>query len=130
MTQPPVDHRRPALAALLLFVVLTIAANVLDGRLPASEESDAGWGAQVLAYLCAVWAGVRLMAPPADEGSRRSGSVVLAVTVVLALVDAVTSVQDGADVGAGFVRLLGLVVLAVVTARLARAVAADRRSRP
>jgi hypothetical protein len=114
----------------MLFVGLTLVAIVLDGRLPASEESVTGWIAQVLAYLCALTAGVLLLAPPADPGTRTPGFVVIGATTALVLLDALTAGQDGANIGGGLLRVVLLGVLAVVTARLATAVAAARRSRP
>jgi hypothetical protein len=125
-----VDRRLPALVALLLFVGLTFVAIVLDGRLPASEESVAGWIAQVLGYLCALTAGVLLLAPPAEPTTRAPGFVVIGATLVLLLLDALTAGQDGGNIGGGLVRVVLLVVLAVVTARLATALAAARRPRP
>jgi hypothetical protein len=123
-----VDRRVPPLLALMLFVGLTLVAIVLDGRLPADEESAAGWIAQVLAYLCALTAGVLLLAPPADPSTRTPGFVVVAATVALVVLDAVAAA--GPNIGAGFLRLLLLGVLAVVAVRLVNAVAATRRSRP
>lgn len=124
------DRRLPALAALMAFVGLTLAAIVLDGRLPASEESLAGWIAQVLAYLCALAAGVLLLAPPADPGTRTPGFVVVGATVALVLLDALTAGQEGGNIGGGLLRVVLLGVLAVVAARLATAVGAARRPRP
>jgi hypothetical protein len=51
--------------------------------------------------------------------------------VVLALLDAVTLAADsgGANIGAGLVRLIGLVVIMVATVRLALGIAAARRAR-
>ena len=51
------DRRAPALVALLSFAVATVLATVLDGRLPAGEESVAGWVLQVLGYLAAADSG-------------------------------------------------------------------------
>lgn len=124
------DRRLPALAALMAFVGLTLAAIVLDGRLPASEESLAGWIAQVLAYLCALAAGVLLLAPPADPGTRTPGFVVVGATVALVLLDALLAGQEGGNIGGGLLRVVLLGVLAVVAARLATAVGAARRPRP
>lgn len=128
----PVDRRGPALAALMFFVVATVVALVLDGRLPASEDSVAGWVLQVLGYLAALAAGVLLIAAPAEAGTQRTGFVVVGAVLLLVLMDAVglTSDEGGANIGAGFVRLVCLVVLAVVTVRLALSVAAARQSRP
>lgn len=127
----PVDRRAPALAALLLFAVATVLATVLDGRLPASEESVAGWVLQVLGHLAAVVGGVLLLTSDGHPG-RRSGAVVLGAVVLLVLVDAVALAGDGggANIGLGGVRLLGLLAVAVVALRLAPAVARARRPGP
>ena len=60
---------------------------------------------------------------------RRLGFVVIGALVVLLLVDALTMGDDGANIGAGGVRLIGLVVIGVATIRLAQGVAAERRTR-
>lgn len=127
----PVDRRAPALVALLLFAVGTVLATVLDGRLPASEESVAGWILQVLGYLAAITGGVLLLGVAAGSPGRRSGAVVLGAVVLLVAVDAVAlGVDDGggADIGLGGVRLLGLLAIGVIALRLAPAVARERRS--
>jgi uncharacterized membrane protein len=83
----------------------------------------------MLGYLCAIAGGVLLMAW--GEGAiRRLGGVVLGATVVMTLVDALTMAQDGANIGAGLVRVLCLGVIGLATARLAIAFAADRRTAP
>jgi hypothetical protein len=51
---------------------------------------------------------------------------VLGALVVLVLLDLLAG--DGPDIGAGFVRLIGLVVIGVATVRLALGVAATRRA--
>ena len=127
----PVDRRAPALVALLLFAVGTVSATVLDGRLPASEESVAGWILQVLGYLAAIAGGVLLLGVTAGSPGRRSGAVVLGAVVLLVVVDAVALGADdggGADIGLGGVRLLGLLAIGVIALRLAPAVARERRS--
>ncbi|MGY1752800.1 hypothetical protein [Blastococcus sp. SYSU D01042] len=127
------DRRAPALAALLLFAVATVAATALDGRLPASEDSVAGWVLQVLGHLAAIAGGVLLLTTDGHPG-RRSGAVVLGAVLVLVLADALAlALADdagGANIGLGGVRLLGLVAVGAVALRLAPAVARDRRSPP
>ena len=54
------DRRAPALVALLLFALATVAATALDGRLPAGEDSVSGWVLQVLGHLAAIAGGVLL----------------------------------------------------------------------
>lgn len=114
-----VDRRAPALAALL------------EGRLPASEDSVAGWVLQVLGHVAAVAGGVLLLTTDGHPG-RRSGAVVLGAVLVLVLTDAVALAEDdgGANIGLGGVRLLALLAVAAVALRLAPAVARDRRSGP
>jgi hypothetical protein len=113
----------------MFFVVATVVATVLDGRLPADEESVAGWILLVLGYLAGLFAGVLLLTGEPDPRSRRNGLLVVAAVVLLALTDAGAAMagSDGASIGLGFVRLVGLVVLAVVTIGLARSVAVDRQ---
>ncbi|NEK85992.1 hypothetical protein GCU60_09480 [Blastococcus saxobsidens] len=123
------DRRRPALVALLLFVAFTGAAIVVSGSRPASDEGALPWALQVIGYLCAVAAGVLLLTGQ-DAAGRRTGMVVTAAVVVLALLDVLVPDEGGANIGAGLVRLVLLVVLAVATVRLSLATAAARRSRP
>jgi len=123
----PVDRRVPALAALLLFVVLTGAAIAVSGSRPANDPGTAPWVLQAIGYICAGAAAVLLLT--GDDDGRRRGSLVGAATVALVLLDLLVPDEGGATIGAGLVRLVLLVVLAVVTASLARAVAADRQSR-
>jgi hypothetical protein len=125
------DRRLTALTALMFFIVATAVAIVLDGRLPASEESVTGWVLQVLGYLAALAGGVLLLTGEPDARTRRYGLLVVAAVVLLAITDAGTAAaeSDGAVVGLGFVRLIGLVVLAVVTIGLARSATVGRQSR-
>ncbi|RBY92074.1 hypothetical protein DQ244_07115 [Blastococcus sp. TBT05-19] len=123
-----VDRRAPALVALLLFVVLTGAAIVVSGSRPAGDgQGDLPALIQVAGYVAAAVGGALLLKGP-DPAARRTGVVVLGVIAVLALVDWLTAGQEGADIGAGLARLVGLVVLAVVITRLSVAVSAARRS--
>lgn len=126
-----VDRRAPALAALLFSAVATVGATALEGRLPASEDSVAGWALQVLGHVAAVAGGVLLLTTDGHPG-RRSGAVVLGAVLVLVLTDAVALAEDdgGANIGLGGVRLLALLAVAAVALRLAPAVARDRRSGP
>jgi hypothetical protein len=127
-----VDRRALALAALLVFAVATVLATVLDGRLPATEESIAGWIFQGLGYLAAIAAGI-LLGTTAGHPGRRSGALVFGAVVLLLVVDAVAITADdggGADVGLGGVRLLGLLIIGVVALRLAPVVARERRPGP
>ncbi|TQN41016.1 hypothetical protein FHU33_0368 [Blastococcus colisei] len=130
----PVDRRRRALVLLLLFVVLTGVSIAVSGSRPHLDQGTAPWLLQVVGHLCALAGGVLLLAPEEgreDAGVRRLGAVVLAAIVVLGLVDAMTLAADsaGANIGAGLVRLVGLVAIMVATIRLAHGVAASRRTR-
>jgi hypothetical protein len=128
------DRRVPALGALLLFVLLTGVSIAVSGSRPHLEQGTAPWLLQVIADLCGIAGGVLLLAPAqgadGEPSTRRLGFVVMGATVVLVLVDAMTLLDDGAgaNIGAGLVRLLCLVVIGVATARLAVAVARFRRS--
>ncbi|WP_142023810.1 hypothetical protein [Blastococcus colisei] len=128
------DRRRRALVLLLLFVVLTGVSIAVSGSRPHLDQGTAPWLLQVVGHLCALAGGVLLLAPEEgreDAGVRRLGAVVLAAIVVLGLVDAMTLAADsaGANIGAGLVRLVGLVAIMVATIRLAHGVAASRRTR-
>ncbi|MGY1848589.1 hypothetical protein [Blastococcus sp. SYSU DS1021] len=120
------DRRAQALVALLLFVALTGASIGIGGSRPHLDQGTAPWLLQVLGYVCAIAGGVLLAA--GVPAGRRLGFVVLAATVVMVLVDAMTTGDAGANIGAGFVRVLCLAVLGVATARLAVAVVGDRRA--
>jgi len=126
------DRRAPALAALMLFAVATVLATVLDGRLPASEESVAGWILQVLGYLAALAGGVLLGTSTHPRSWRAAGFVVLGALVVMVLVDAVALSGDGggADIGLGLVRVIALAAVSVVAVRLAVALAGERWAGP
>jgi peptidoglycan/LPS O-acetylase OafA/YrhL len=117
------DRRRPALVALLAFAGCTLVAVLVSGSRPHLDQGDAPWAFQLAGYLCALVAGVLLLAPDAGgtPADRRTGLVVVAAVVVLALIDALTAAADegGANIGAGLVRLVTLVVVAVMTVRLA-----------
>jgi hypothetical protein len=124
-------HRR-ALVLMLLFVLCTGIAIVLSGSRPASDQGSAPWVAQAVGYLSALAGGVLLLTPRVGRSAddRATGSMVVGAAVVLALVDAVTVAADssGADIGAGLVRVVGLVVIMVATVRLALGVAASGRA--
>lgn len=126
------DRRAPALAALLAFAVASVLATVLDGRLPASEESVAGWILQVLGYLAAIAGGVLLGTSTQPRSWRVAGFVVIGAVVVMVLVDAVAVAGDdgGADIGLGLVRVLALAAVAVVAVRLAIELTGERRAGP
>ena len=127
------DRLRLALALLFAFIACTGVAIFLSGLRPAGDPGVAPWAVQVVGYLCGIAAGVLLLAPAgnSDARDRRTGGLLTAALVALVLLDAATTATDsgGADIGAGLARLVLLVVIAVGTVRVARAVAAERRPR-
>ena len=119
------DRRRPSLVLLLLFVLCTGVAIVWGGSRPALEQGLAPQLVQFLGYACVLVAGLLLISSTAEGAvadPRRLGGVVLGALAVLVLLDLL--VGDGPNIGAGFVRLVGLVVIMVATIRLAMGVAA------
>ena len=108
------DQRSTALILLLAFIALTGASIAVSGSRPHLDQGTAHWLLQVIGYLCALAGGVRLLAPATDDadggGDRRIGTVVVVALVALVLIDAVTLAADsgGANIGAGFVRLMVL----------------------
>jgi hypothetical protein len=124
-----VDRRRTALVLLLLFVGCLGVAIVLSGSRPGLQQGIAPTVAAFAGYLFALGAAVLLIVPAAEtqQDTRRLGVVILAALVVLVLLDLFAA--DGPDIGAGFMQLIGEVVILVATVRLALGVAADRRVR-
>jgi len=124
-----VDRRHTALVLLLLFVGCLGVAIVLSGSRPGLQQGIAPTVAAFAGYLFALGAAVLLIAPAAEsqQDTRRLGVVILAALVVLVLLDLLAA--DGPNIGAGFVQLIGEVVILVATVRLALGVAADRRVR-
>jgi hypothetical protein len=120
------DRRRASLVLLLAFVVCTAIAIVVSGGRPALQPGIAPTVVQVVGYLLAGAAAVLLTAGPTGAG-RRTGAMVLAAVVLLVVLDAVA--ESGPNIGAGGVRLLLLIVIAVATVRVARDDAAARRVR-
>jgi hypothetical protein len=118
---PAVDRRRFALYALVAFAVATAAAIVIGGSRPAAQQGLAPMVVQGIGYGCALLAALDLLAPAAHPAGadRKLGSVVLASVVVLVLLDVVAfGDTDGANVGAGFLRLVCVVVIVAVAGRL------------
>ncbi|TKJ31693.1 hypothetical protein A6V29_18155 [Blastococcus sp. CCUG 61487] len=114
-----------------MFAFATVVATMLDGRVPAGDESVAGWIVQVLGHLAGLAAGLLLLASagvPPESSTRRAGVAVLVALAGIVLADVVGLVVDGtADAGLGAVRLLCLLAVAWVALRLAPAVAQQRR---
>jgi hypothetical protein len=125
----PVDRRRTSLVLLLLFVACTGVAIAVSGSRPGLQQGVAPTVAQFVGYLLALVAAVLLIAPTAGwpgGAARTIGGTVLGALAVLVLLDLLAG--DGPDIGAGFLRLIGLVVIGVATVRLALGVAATRRA--
>jgi len=124
------DRRRSSLVLLLAFVACTVIAIVVSGGRPGLQQGIAPTVAQFLGYLLALVAALLLLLPPAAGAGTRhrwAGAAVLGGLVVLLAVE--MGSEGGTDIGAGVVRLVGLVVIGVATARLAQDVAAARRTR-
>jgi len=122
-----VDRRRTSLVLLLLFVLCSGIAIVVSGSRPGLEQGLAPALVQFVGYACALVAGVLLLSSAPEETARRIGGVVLGALAVLVLLDLL--VAAGPNIGAGFVRLVGLVVIMVSTIRLALGIAAAGRAR-
>jgi hypothetical protein len=125
------DRRRASLVLLLLFVACTGVAIVVGGARPALQQGVAPAVVQFAGYLFAlVAAGLLLVSPGGGPGStRRIGAAVLAALLVLVLLDLLVLDDGRPDIGAGGVRVLGLVVTTVATVRLAQRLAAAGRTR-
>ena len=121
------DRRRVALALLLAFVVCIGVAVVVSGSRPGLQQGIAPTVAAFVGYLLAVVAAILLITRPTDGTTRKIGVVVLAAVAVLVLLDLFTA--DGPNIGAGFVQLIGEVVILVATVRLALGITRTSRAR-
>ena len=127
------DRRRAALYALVGFAVATAVAIVIGGSRPAGEQGVAPLVVQGIGYAFALLAALDLLAPAAHPAGadRRLGGVLLAAVAALVLLDVAAFVDDGgANIGAGFLRLVCLVVIVAVAARLLVSTLAVGRRRP
>jgi hypothetical protein len=123
------DRRRASLVLLLLFVLCTGIAIVISGSRPGLEQGLAPALVQFVGYACGLAAAVLLISSATESevgAPRRIGGVVLGALVVLVLLDLLGA--DGTNIGAGFVRVVALVVIMVATIRLALGVAAAGRT--
>jgi hypothetical protein len=113
-----VDRRRAALYALMAFAVATAVAIVISGSRPAGAQGVAPTVVQAVGYVFALLAALDLLAPAAHPvgADRRLGGTILAALAVLVLLDVFAA--DGPDIGAGFLRLVCLVVIVAVAGRL------------
>jgi peptidoglycan/LPS O-acetylase OafA/YrhL len=124
------DRRRTALVLLLAFVVCIGIEIVVSGSRPGLQQGIAPTVVAFTGYLFALVAAVLLLVPAPevpDRSTRTIGAMVLGGVVVLVLLDLL--VEDGPNIGAGFVRLIGLVLVMIATVRLARGGAATGRAR-
>ena len=126
------DRRRAALYALVAFAIATAVAIVISGGRPAGAQGLAPLVAQGVGYACALVAALELLAPaehPAGADRKLGGALLVAVAA-LVLLDVVAFVDDaGANIGAGFLRLVCLVVIVAVAARLLASTLASGRRR-
>jgi hypothetical protein len=131
-----VDRRRLALVALVGFAIATAVAIAVGGARPAAAQGLAPFVIRVVGYVCALAGGLALIVSgDRTEGAdRKLGGAVLAAVAVLAMLDveAFAGAAAGADIGAGFLRLICLVVVVAVAGRLVATTvtAAGRRRRP
>ena len=123
------DRRRAALYALIAFAVATAVAIVISGARPAGEQGVLPWVVQGVGYVFAVLAAVELLLPATHPvgADRRLGGVLLVAVAVMVALDVFGG--GGADIGAGFLRLVCLVVVVAVAARLLTTTLASGRSR-
>ena len=123
------DRRRAALYALIGFAVATAVSIVISGSRPAGDQGIAPWLVQGVGYLCAVLAAVELLLPAASPAGadRKLGGVLLVAVAGMVLVDVVSA--GGPDIGAGFLRLVCLIVIVAVAARLLTTTLASSRRR-
>jgi hypothetical protein len=118
------DRRRTSLVLLLLFVLCSGIAIVVSGSRPGLEQGLAPALVQSVGYGFALVAGLLLVSSTDERNGRRLGGVVLGTLAVLVLLDLLA--EPGPNIGAGFVNLVGLVVIMVATIRLALGIAGER----
>ena len=123
------DRRRAALYALVAFAIATAVAIVISGGRPAGAQGLAPLVVQGVGYACALVAALELLAPaenPAGADRKLGGAILVALTA-LVLLDVFAA--GGPDIGAGFLRLVCLVVIVAVAARLLASTLASGRRR-
>jgi hypothetical protein len=110
---------------LFVFVGCTGAAILIGGGRAAGEQGVAPVVVQAAGSLCALAAAGLLWA----DGARRAGGVVGGAAVLVAVLDgfALADSGGGANIGAGLLRLVCLLLIGMATARLAVDEARSRR---
>jgi hypothetical protein len=124
------DRRRAALYALVAFAGATAVAIVISGARPATGQGIAPIVVRSVGYVCALLAALELLAPAAHPAGadRKLGGVILLALAVLVAVDVFAG--SGPDIGAGFLRLVCIVVIVAVAGRLVATSRPADRSRP
>ena len=124
------DRRRAALYALVAFAVATAVAIVISGARPAGAQGIAPMVVQSAGYVFAVLAALELLAPAAHPAGAdgKLGGVILGAVAVLVALDLFAGA--GPDIGAGFLRLVCLVVIVAVAGRLVATSRPAGRPRP
>ena len=124
------DRRRAALYALMAFAVATAGAIVISGSRPGAGQGIAPTVVQAVGYVCALMAALELLAPAAHPAGadRKLGGVILLALAVLVALDVFA--DAGPNIRAGFLRLVCLVVIVAVAARLIAASRPADRPRP
>ncbi len=123
------DRRRAALYALIVFALASAVAIVISGSRPAGEQGALPWVVQGVGYVFGLLAAVELLLPAAHPvgADRRLGGVLLVAVAVMVGLDVFGG--GGSDIGAGLLRLVCLVVIVAVAARLLTTTLASGRSR-
>jgi hypothetical protein len=129
-----VDRRRLALIALVVFAVATAVAIGVSGARPASAPGIAPFVVRAVGCGFALVGGLALLLPAGGTAGadRKLGGTVLAAVAVLGVLDveAFAGEAGGSDIGAGFVRLICLVVIVAVAGRLLVTTLPAGRRRP
>jgi peptidoglycan/LPS O-acetylase OafA/YrhL len=121
-----VERGRAALVLLLLFVACTGVAIVVSGSRPGSQQGIAPTVVQFVGYVLALAAGILLWRAATGRDDRATGVMVIGGLAFLLAAEVIS--RGGTDIGAGFVRLVGLILVGIATVRIARGVAAERRA--
>jgi hypothetical protein len=123
------DRRRTSLVLLVLFVACTAIAIVVSGSRPGLQQGVAPAVVQFVGYFFALVAGLLLLRPVPGSGrdDRATAGFVLGGLVLLIAMEVIS--QGGTDIGAGGLRLLGLILVGIGAVRLAQSGAVARRAR-